>query len=222
MTVFFTSDHHFGHQNIIDFCERPFESVEHMNEMMVLWWNETVGPDDTVYYLGDFAMGRIADNLPIVGRLNGTKILYPGNHDRCWKGDTAGEKLARWTGEYLDAGFAEIRDDGWYDPEGSIWLSHFNFWVSHFPYHGESVGGREDRYSGMRPDDNGQYLLHGHVHDAWQQRGRMINVGVDVWDYRPVALDTILRLWSPNALLASILEHDPEYLTRERTDEDAR
>ena len=56
MSIFFTSDHHFGHYNIINYCNPPFTSVQQMDEPMILKWNETVMPEDEVYYLGDFAM----------------------------------------------------------------------------------------------------------------------------------------------------------------------
>lgn len=55
----------------------------------------------------------------------------------------------------------------------------------HFPYRGDSHD--NDRYTMQRPTDHGAWLLHGHAHERWQQRGRMINVGVDAWGYRPVS-----------------------------------
>ena len=54
--IFFTSDHHFYHTNIIKYCQRPFQSVEEMNEVMVERWNAVVGKNDTVYYLGDLEL----------------------------------------------------------------------------------------------------------------------------------------------------------------------
>lgn len=79
--VWFTSDHHFGHLNILTYQpdERPFSSVEEMNEAMILRWNEVVKPQDTVYHVGDFCFGRA--NIAIAGRLNGRKNLIMGNHD---------------------------------------------------------------------------------------------------------------------------------------------
>ena len=55
--VFFTSDTHFYHGNIIRFCNRPFKSVEMMNETIISNWNNTVGQDDIVFHLGDFCLG---------------------------------------------------------------------------------------------------------------------------------------------------------------------
>ena len=51
--IFFTSDHHFGHTNILKFCNSPFNSIEQMNEELIKRWNEKIGPDDEVYHLGD-------------------------------------------------------------------------------------------------------------------------------------------------------------------------
>ena len=83
MKTFFTSDTHFNHANVIKYCGRPFASSDEMNREMIARWNATVGPEDTVYHLGDFALGRFAEAPTILRRLNGTrKILVLGNHDR--------------------------------------------------------------------------------------------------------------------------------------------
>lgn len=79
MTIFYSSDHHFDHKNIIRFCKRPFNDVPHMNEMLIQYWNETVTPEDTVYYIGDFQFNPDPDLF--LSRLNGRKILIKGNHD---------------------------------------------------------------------------------------------------------------------------------------------
>ena len=55
--VFFTSDTHFNHANIIRFCNRPFKDVSHMNEAIISNWNRVVGPEDIVFHLGDFCLG---------------------------------------------------------------------------------------------------------------------------------------------------------------------
>ena len=79
--VWFTSDTHFGHKNILEYEKeaRPFETVEEMNEALISNWNDTVRPKDIVYHLGDFAFGR--SNVELAGRLNGRKRLIMGNHD---------------------------------------------------------------------------------------------------------------------------------------------
>ena len=190
MTSFFTSDLHFGHQNIIKYCSRPFHSVGEMNAGLVEKWNSIVGPHDTVHVLGDVAMGRREESLQLIGALSGRKILYPGNHDRCWYGH--GERALQLEQEYLDAGFLEIR-------QGTVPLvvGGREVLLCHFPYQGDS--GDTDRYGEYRPVDDGSWLIHGHVHEKWRRQGRMINVGVDVWDFAPVPEDTIVGLMTDEA-----------------------
>lgn len=84
MSVFFTADTHFGHGNVIGFCDRPFTSVEHMDRAMVEIWNAAVRPRDEVWHLGDFGFGRKATDdrmRRIFDALHGTKNLVCGNHD---------------------------------------------------------------------------------------------------------------------------------------------
>lgn len=83
--IYFTADLHLGHANIIKYCQRPFECVEEMNEILIGNWNSVVKPIDTVYVLGDFAMG---DPKPYLKRLYGDIYLIPGDHDRTdkWPG----------------------------------------------------------------------------------------------------------------------------------------
>lgn len=79
--IFFTADTHFGHKNIIRYCKRPFVDVEEMNETLIDSWNSTVGKDDIVFHLGDFAMGGSAEWSRFLERLNGRIYLILGNHD---------------------------------------------------------------------------------------------------------------------------------------------
>ena len=79
MTIFLISDTHFGHENIIRYCGRPFSCAAEMDEAMVERWNAVVRPCDHVYHLGDVAMRR--EQLQTVKRLNGHKRLVFGNHD---------------------------------------------------------------------------------------------------------------------------------------------
>lgn len=187
MTTWFTADQHFGHTNIIDYCGRPFASVGEMNEVLVERWNARVAPDDTVWVLGDVAMGRIDESLEYVARLAGRKILVAGNHDRCWYGH--GDRAVDWMERYLDAGFDEIAQGS-----PSIELEGTSIVLSHFPYVGDS--GDTERYVEHRPPDDGRWLVHGHVHDKWSVRGRMINVGVDVRDFTPVSEHEIAAIIS--------------------------
>ncbi|MCF1193194.1 metallophosphoesterase, partial [Mangrovimonas sp. AS39] len=79
--VWFTSDLHLGHKNILVYEKeaRPFETVEEMNETLISNWNNTVRTSDIVFCLGDFAFGR--SNVDLAARLNGRKRLVMGNHD---------------------------------------------------------------------------------------------------------------------------------------------
>ena len=70
---FFTADLHLGHANIIGFCDRPFASVEAMNDALLANWADTVGEDDEIWVLGDVAMGRIAETLQPIASLPGRK-----------------------------------------------------------------------------------------------------------------------------------------------------
>ncbi len=82
--LFFTSDIHFFHNNIIEYCNRPWRSAEEMNEGIINNWNSVVGRNSVVFILGDVAMGGRgkAERLAkILSRLNGKKYLVPGNHD---------------------------------------------------------------------------------------------------------------------------------------------
>ena len=190
MTRLFTSDLHFGHANIIRYCNRPFADVGEMNEGLVANWNEVVGADDEVWVLGDVAMGPIHESLSFVGRLAGRKVLVAGNHDRCWAGH--GPASEKWIDVYRDAGFDAIL-------QGAVTTTVAGIEVRccHFPYAGDSRD--EERFVAERPADDGLVLLHGHVHEKWRTNGRQINVGVDRWNYRPVPEATLVGLISAAA-----------------------
>lgn len=78
MTIFFTSDTHFGHSRTLEFSRRPFADVESMDAVLIANWNSVVKTGDTVYHLGDFGS---YDSLSYLSRLNGTVIFLPGNYD---------------------------------------------------------------------------------------------------------------------------------------------
>jgi len=211
--TFFTADPHFGHARIIELCGRPYVTTKEMNNDLAARWNSVVAEDDTVYVLGDVALGQpVTDSLKHIRRLNGTKYLVAGNHDRAWLGydkrytngnPTGPERLASARALYLESGFDDV-----INPEPGQALdktfvlagedlpdteeAQIEFEMSHFPYVGDSHG--EDRYVSWRPADRGGWLVHGHVHKQWLQRGRMINVGVDVWAGYPVSLRQIAEL----------------------------
>lgn len=80
--IFFTSDTHFGHANILKYCKRPFESVEEMNEKLITNWNSVVSESSIIFHLGDFAFGSYKNWKEVSDRLKGHIILIAGNHDR--------------------------------------------------------------------------------------------------------------------------------------------
>lgn len=82
MAIYFTSDLHFNHNKIIRYCNRPFSSVEEMNEALITNWNRTVTSSDVIYMLGDFCMGSRKECQKFVDKLNGNKVFLIGNHDR--------------------------------------------------------------------------------------------------------------------------------------------
>lgn len=92
--MWFVSDMHFGHTNIIKHCSRPWDTVEEMDEALVVNWNKAVEPKDPVYHIGDWAF----HNYYHIGRLNGNIISVPGNHDH--------ERRAKLL-PYLPNGFTE-------------------------------------------------------------------------------------------------------------------
>jgi calcineurin-like phosphoesterase family protein len=170
MARYWTSDLHLGHANIIRYCRRPFADVETMNEALIERWNDTVTEADEVWVLGDFALGTIAHTLPLARRLRGRKVLLAGNHDRCWAEGWHSTK--KWVERYRDAGFAEILQG-----TVEVQLGTHEAVACHLPYSGDS-------------HDHDRFV---HVHDTWKINGRQINVGTDVWDYRPVSDETILE-----------------------------
>jgi calcineurin-like phosphoesterase family protein len=196
MTTWYTSDLHFGHERIIELCHRPFSDVDDMNRNLIANWNAVVADTDTVWILGDLAMGNLDDSLACVAQLKGHKLLVPGNHDRVWAG-------------YKSKPARILMDRARYERAGlRIMPSEIQRWIRgtkdgasytaptvlcHFPQRGDSH--EEDRYAGYRPRrEPGEVVLCGHVHNSWKTFGPQINVGVDVWDYAPVSEDTLAAL----------------------------
>lgn len=179
MTTFFTSDTHFNHVSIRTYCPGRLvlgDSLEETNENLIKRWNEVVTPDDTVYHLGDFAMGPKVLHKSFLDRLNGTKLLVRGNHDQ-----PAAKMLAM--------GFKEVTNRLFLPPMDTQGLTTY---LAHIPVGADVY---KDRYYPPELIEEPKYYdiwLHGHVHDKFKRRGKYINVGCDVWDFRPVTLDQLL------------------------------
>lgn len=186
-TYWFTSDLHFGHSNIINYCNRPWETADEMNQGLVDRWNERVTPLDAVHVLGDLCWGHPAKYADLLKQLNGTKYLTPGNHDTVWEGHST----PRHKGILRDCGF-EIMPSQW---EFHAWPTRA-FQVCHFPFEDEAR--HTAAFDEHLPVADGRWLLHGHVHGAWTVRRERqeINVGVDVWDWAPVSGEEILGIVS--------------------------
>ena len=186
MARWYTADHHFGHQKVIEHCSRPFEHAHAMNVEMVQRWNALVSDSDEVWILGDLVWGSSWRTMAgCVARLAGRKVLVPGNHDRCWRGRDNHE--ARRGDYYSIGGIDDIVDD----PEPHV-IAGQSVTLNHFPYLVQSC--YELKYTEHRPRDDGGWLLHGHVHETWRQSGRQINVGVDAWSFAPVPEDTLAQI----------------------------
>lgn len=185
--IFFTADHHFYHSNIIRYCGRPFQSVEEMNEEMVKRWNALVSPADTVYHLGDFSLAYRPVEL-FDPRLHGEKHLIMGNHDLCHPRNKKKAEIARPIFERL--GFAS------FELERTMVIGGQTVVLNHFPYltAEQPTPGYDLKFKDSRPKDQGLWLLHGHIHEKWKTKGRMINVGVDAWDFYTVPMTEIEKI----------------------------
>lgn len=167
---FFTSDLHFGHNNVINYCKRPYKDVLEMEEALVKSWNQTVAKKDTVYILGDFSLNPKWAKL-LMPKLNGKKILVAGNHDACFVGH---KKSAKFVQKYKEQ-CSEV-----YPHQSSIILKDGTFAIlCHLPYASDEGMKFDTRYSDLRLEDKGSYLLHGHLHGKYKKFKKMIDVG---WD----------------------------------------
>ncbi len=195
MTTFFTSDLHFNHGNIIKFCQRPFASVGEMNEALIARFNETVGPSDTVYILGDLVMGR---DLNCAARLNGRKILLMGNHDTLQPE------------AYEEIGIEVVRENGTKAKE----FMYEGFRIVHSPapvmrevfpsIRDKPESYRDARRSGVL-NKVAPFCVCGHVHHNFRKLGNIVNVSVDVWDYRPAMWEAVLEAFKePDSLFTGL------------------
>lgn len=179
--IWFTSDQHFDHANVIKYDSRPFPDLWHMNEGLIERFNARVAPGDKTYHLGDFSMNAraVGRYLP---RLNGTHVLVPGNHDVVHPMHKIKPQAHALYAGFEVAGHTDAIEIGCHVVN-----------LCHIPYVWKD---RPKDYNGRNFDewalpDDGRWLLHGHVHTHWKKRGHMINVGVCQWDYAPVSIDEI-------------------------------
>lgn len=174
MSVFFTSDTHYSHNNIIKYCNRPFTSVKEMDEALITNHNKMVRPNDTIYFLGDFCFGKLNDIEKLCKRLNGTKILIHGNHDKEILYNQ--RSLIHLTGSFSD--IVPYYETSFFGKK--ICLFHYGCRV----------------WNGSH---KGSWQLYGHSHGTLPPNGRSVDVGVDSpWitgkaEYRPFAVEEIAQ-----------------------------
>ena len=172
--IFFTSDTHFGHSKIINYCKRPFSSIEEHDKTLIQNWNNVVGQDDTVFHLGDFAYGNSQFISNIIKQLNGNIILIKGNHDL----------------RNMNPTLYNIFSDAVY--QARILIDKQTVYLNHFPFlcfeHGD-INLYKDNYS---------IQLFGHVHSGPLTSSEDVNrlnilfptqydVGVDNNNFTPIS-----------------------------------
>jgi len=172
MTIYFTSDFHFGHENIIRLVGRPFSNLEEMHGSLIRSVNARVGENDELYVLGDFSFKlKQAQAWAIRDEIKCKNVhLVCGNHDCGWVGTDAFKSVSD---------YRELKTD-----KGKIVLCHYPF----------------ASWNGMR---RGAIHLHGHIHsngtynlNNLAERKRILDVGVDANEYRPVSLEEVFGMMS--------------------------
>lgn len=170
--IWVVSDTHFNHENIIKFCNRPFDDAKHMNDAMVENWNSKVKPQDKVYHLGDVYMGggfgrEYTESL--LASLNGHKRLILGNHDN------GKDQIIQRYFEKVD-----------------VWrmFPEFGLLLTHVPvHHSALLRGK----AGPRENPKKLLNVHGHVHERVVKKVEML--GIQEWredsdpDYRCVCVE---------------------------------
>lgn len=174
--LFFTSDTHFFHSNIIKYCNRPFENVYQMNEKIKENWNRIVSKDDDIFHLGDVSLTAIPKVLnDLLHDLNGTKYLVIGNHEK----DALGKEYIRghWKGIY-DIAEIFIEDE-------EITYKQQHIVMCHYPMLTWNASHR------------GSWNLFGHVHGGLSNKGTIqhkpsqLDVGVDCHDFTPISYEQV-------------------------------
>lgn len=167
--MWFTSDHHFGHENIIKYCNRPFVSVDEMNRILIQNYNSVVAYNDVVYFIGDIGFMQDDALVTLLSRLNGSKILIYGNHD----------KVIRKSEQKFKKVFSHIRDYLEVSGEKQKYI------LCHYPMLSWNGSGR------------GNIMLHGHAHGNTNyghiKDMKIMDVGVDCHNYFPISEEDVLR-----------------------------
>lgn len=167
MRIFFSSDTHYFHTNVIKYCERPFSTVKEMNDSMINSWNSVISDDDVAFHVGDFSLSRSAsshDVAEVISRLKGKKILIRGNHDQY--DDSF----------FLSAGFKAVVE--------SINLG--GVLLVHYPLHEAFARKVKDSHWGEV-----SHVIHGHTHKRdTPEFDAHFNVAVDRHDFIPVPSTT--------------------------------
>jgi calcineurin-like phosphoesterase family protein len=171
MTVYFTSDNHYFHENIIRYCSRPFVDSAQMNEHMLENWNSRVEENDVGVFVGDISAGlkgRIEELRELIRRMNGKKILIRGNHDH---------QQDQW---YIDSGFIAVYD---YLNLGGVALSHYPL---------KSLSDKKFDESAL---GDFLHIVHGHVHEKGPNYDRHFNVAADRNNYKPHHWHDVIPEW---------------------------
>lgn len=195
--IWFTSDLHFSHRGVIDYCKRPYKDITEMNKALIEIWNDTVNEGDTVYVLGDFSLNKKWSG-EIVPILKGNKILIAGNHDQCFKwlpghGKTGSEE---GTNRRYKTMCETYISHGWQSIHQVLEVTLKNgrkVLCSHLPYAPKEKN-FDQRYLEYRPEDKGLFQLHGHQHGHYRKHYNKIDVGID----------GELKLWSEDEIIGMI------------------
>jgi len=166
--IFFTSDHHFGHKNIIKFCKRPFEDVNEMNEVMIQRWNEKVSPEDEVYHLGDVGLSSHGQLRKILDQLNGKIYLIKGNHESAALG--CADRF-EWVKDYHELW---VEDPDFPQGKQLLVLFHYGMRVWRWSY-------------------RGTFHLYGHSHGELPDLAdaRSFDIGVDTHNFYPLSYQEV-------------------------------
>lgn len=178
--IFISSDLHINHSAILNYCPGRGSSVDEMNEKIISNWNSVVSQEDHTYILGDCAMGRIQDAPQHIRRLNGTKTLILGNHDKTLK------KLIKNDDSLRDL-FTSIHS--YFELTHRIDGKKCVVVMSHFPI---------SHWNGMHYVDQDNHIasimLHGHLHgNPSGLEGRIKDIGMDTNNLFPYLLDDVVR-----------------------------